>query len=203
MSKILVVDDDPHIRDVVSFALEQAGYQVQQASDGRAAVVAAQRNKLDLIVLDIMMPEMDGTEVCRQIRQNSSLPIVFLSARDDEIDRILGLELGGDDYMTKPFSPRELVARVKAVLRRSNGSGQDQDGPKIMEHGRLRLDLEEYRAFWDEQEVILTVTEFGIIRALLRRPGKVLTRDNLMDTAYDLQKIVSGRTIDSHVRRVR
>ncbi len=203
MSKILVVDDDSHIRDVVSFALEQAGYQVQQASDGRAAVIAAQRNKLDLIVLDIMMPEMDGTEVCRQIRQNSSIPIVFLSARDDEIDRILGLELGGDDYMTKPFSPRELVARVKAVLRRTQGGGQENDGPKTMEHGRLRLDLEEYRAFWEEQELVLTVTEFGIIRALLRRPGKVLTRDNLMDTAYDLQKIVSGRTIDSHVRRVR
>jgi two-component system, OmpR family, response regulator len=203
MSKILVVDDDSHIRDVVNFALEQAGYQVQQASDGRAAVIAAQRNKLDLIVLDIMMPEMDGTEVCRQIRKNSSIPIVFLSARDDEIDRILGLELGGDDYMTKPFSPRELVARVKAVLRRTQGGGQENDGLKTMEHGRLRLDLEEYRAFWEEQELVLTVTEFGIIRALLRRPGKVLTRDNLMDTAYDLQKIVSGRTIDSHIRRVR
>jgi len=203
MQKILVVDDDPHIREVVCFALQKAGYATLTAADGRAALTVAARERPALVVLDILMPEMDGTEVCRRLRSESAsttLPILFVSSKDDEIDRILGLELGGDDYVSKPFSPRELVARVKAILRRVSAP---PEAAAMLQHGRLRLDLERYRAEWDGREITLTLTEFGILRTLLERPGKVCTRDHLMNTAYELHKIVSDRTIDSHVRRVR
>jgi len=202
---ILIVDDDPHIREVVRFALRGAGYRTEEAGDGRSALTLCEDLQPDLIVLDIMMPELDGIEVCRSIRAGSAVPIVFLSSRDEEVDRILGLELGGDDYLTKPFSPRELVARVKAVLRR--GAASDNNGtpqrPATMERGILKLDLEGFRAFWGDREVALTVTEFGILRTLLRHPGKVFTRDALMSEAYLYDNIVTERTIDSHVRRVR
>jgi two-component system OmpR family response regulator len=206
MPEILIIDDDPHIRDVVCFALEQADYTVRQAANGRQGLELFHYKAPDLIILDIMMPEMEGTEVCREIRKTSAVPILFLSAKDDEIDRIVGLELGGDDYVAKPFSPRELVARVRAILRRAEANAigaQAQSNGNVLSHGRLMIDLDEFRAWWDGQEVVLTVTEFGIIRTLLQRPGKVFTRDNLMDQAYDLHRIVSDRTIDSHVRRVR
>lgn len=213
---ILIADDDPHIREVVRFALEQAGFSTVEASDGLEAVeTVAERTKtderLDLVVLDVMMPEMDGTEVCRKLRADFEVPIVFLSSRDDEIDRVLGLELGGDDYVTKPFSPRELVARVKAVLRRTGESTQSRDpqnlqndgGENVLEHGRLRLDLDRFKAFWGEAEVELTKTEFGVVRTMMGFPGKVYSRNELMDGAYDHGTVVSDRTIDSHVRRVR
>jgi two-component system, OmpR family, response regulator len=203
MQKILVVDDDPHIREVVCFALQKAGYATLTAGNGRDALAVCARERPALMVLDILMPEMDGTEVCRRLRSEpaqAQLPILFVSSKDDEIDRILGLELGGDDYVAKPFSPRELVARVRAILRRS---GAPASPATTLQHGRLRLDLDRYRAEWDGQDVVLTLTEFGILRTLLERPGKVCTRDHLMNTAYELHKIVSDRTIDSHVRRVR
>ncbi|GAC1634218.1 MAG: response regulator transcription factor [Nevskia sp.] len=205
MQKILVVDDDPHIREVICFALQKAGYATVTAADGRNALLVCAREKPALLVLDILMPEMDGTEVCRRLRAEPAherLPILFVSSKDDEIDRIVGLELGGDDYVAKPFSPRELVARVKAILRRSAMPAPGAK-PSLLQHGRLRLDLDRYQAAWDGREVILTLTEFGILRTLLERPGKVCTRDHLMNTAYELHRIVSDRTIDSHVRRVR
>ena len=202
MHKILVVDDDSHIREVICFALTRAGYTTIEAADGRQALDCFAVEHPDLVVLDIMMPELDGTEVCRILRRRSAVPIVFLSSKDDEIDRILGLELGGDDYLTKPFSPRELVARVRAVLRRTmEESGYREQ--RQLQHGRLVLDLDAFNAYWDGREIVLTVTEFGILRTLLNRPGKVFTRDALMNGAYELHKIVSDRTIDSHVRRVR
>lgn len=204
MPKILLVDDDPHIRDMVRFALAREGFAVVEAENGVEALQRAEDERPDLIVLDIMMPEMDGTEVCRRLRRDSRVPIVFVSSRDEEIDRILGLELGGDDYVGKPFSPRELVARVKAVLRRTEvASAPPPATPAELRHGRLRLDLDGFRAFWDETEVVLTVTEFSILRTLAERPGKAFTRDGLMDGAYALEHYVSDRTIDSHVRRVR
>ena len=204
---ILVVDDDPHLREVVGFALTQAGFQVEQASDGRAGLEQVRRSVPALIVLDIMMPELDGLGVCREVRRKHELPIVFLSSRDDEVDRILGLELGGDDYLTKPFSPRELVARVKAVLRRARPaptapSEPGPAAPRMQERGPLRMDAERWRAWWGEREVVLTVTEFHLLATLLRVPGKVFTRDELMTRVYD-DVVVSDRTIDSHVRRVR
>ena len=205
MSRILVVDDDPHIREVVQFALDREGFSMVEAKDGAEALERYEAEKPDLLVLDITMPELDGTEVCRRIRQNDKTPIIFLSSRDDEIDRVLGLELGGDDYITKPFSPRELVARVKAVLRRFDDHAEPRgdEGTATMQHGRLSLNLDDFTGQWDETQVVLTLTEFGILRTLMQRPGKVYSRDDLMSNAYELSRIVSDRTIDSHVRRVR
>ena len=204
MNRILVVDDDPHIREVVQFALDKEGFDTLEAGDGAQALERFAADRPDLIVLDITMPELDGTEVCRRIRQTSRTPIIFLSSRDDEIDRVLGLELGGDDYITKPFSPRELVARVKAVLRRLEDAKAPRDvGTAIMQHGRLSLNLDDFTGSWDDTQIVLTLTEFGIIRTLMQRPGKVYSRDDLMSSAYELSRIVSDRTIDSHVRRVR
>lgn len=198
---ILVVDDDPHIRKVVRFALEREGYNVVDAEDGEHGLAQVIAYDPDLMVLDVTMPKMNGTEVCRELRKNDNdVPIIFLSSRSDEIDRILGLELGGDDYVTKPFSPRELVARVKAYFRRfeNEASGDDEPDSGELRHGRVRIDLEGYRAFWGETEVQLTPTEFGILRRMVRRPTKVFSRADLMGDA-----IVSERTIDSHVRHIR
>jgi two-component system OmpR family response regulator len=202
MPKILVVDDDSHIRDVIRFALAREGHTVVEAENGTRGLTLASTERPDLIVLDIMMPEIDGTEVCRRLRANGDrTPIVFLSSRDDEIDRILGLELGGDDYVGKPFSPRELVSRVKAILRRATAPAAS--GPAEIRHGRLRLDLMGFGAFWDDQPIVLTVTEFGLLKTLTQHPGKVFNRDSLMDGAYADGRFVSDRTVDSHIRRVR
>ena len=204
MAKVLLIDDDPHIRDIVRFALAREGFAVVEAEDGAQGLALAAAEAPDLILLDIMMPELDGTEVCRRLRRDSRVPIIFLSSRDDEIDRVLGLELGGDDYVGKPFSPRELVARVKAVLRRMEPvAAPVSASPAELKHGRLRLDLEAFRAFWGDGEVVLTVTEFALLRTLAERPGKVFSRDGLMDGAYALDHYVSDRTVDSHIRRVR
>lgn len=215
---ILIVDDDPHIREVVRFALRKAGYAIVEASDGAEALARFHADAPDLIVLDILMPEMDGTDVCRRVRATSATPIIFLSSRDDEIDRIIGLELGGDDYLTKPFSPRELVARVRAVLRRTQALAQRaaspatsaetsgaevERGPRVLSHGALSLDLDRFEARWRETTVVLTVTEFGLLRTLMGYPGKVFNRDELIDGAYGFNHIVTDRTIDSHVRRLR
>ena len=209
---ILIADDDPHIRQVVRFAVEKAGYLVVEAKDGAEALSSISKNKPDLVILDVMMPEMDGTEVCRRLRADSDVPVVFLSSRDEEIDRIIGLELGGDDYVTKPFSPRELMARVKAVLRRVDGQVQageaitntvEKTEERLLNHGVLKLQLDEYRAFWGEDEVELTRREFELLRVLLGYPGKVFSRSELMTRAYGTGVIVSDRTIDSHIRRLR
>ena len=207
---ILIADDDPHIRQVVRFAVEKAGYVVLEAVDGADALTKAAASCPDLIVLDVMMPEMDGTEVCRRLRADSDVPVVFLSSRDEEIDRIIGLEMGGDDYVTKPFSPRELMARIKAVLRRVDGQVQsgtsddvEEERGQTLAHGRLSLNLDEYRAFWGDQEIELTRREFDLLRVLLGYPGKVFSRDELMNRAYGRGVVVSDRTIDSHIRRLR
>lgn len=207
---ILIADDDPNILQVTGFAMRKAGYDVRLANDGQKALEIFRKENPDLVVLDILMPEMDGTDVCAKIRTESKVPIIFLSSKDDEIDRIIGLELGGDDYVTKPFSPRELVARVKAVLRRSATLPGTTDlvyhsneNNQMIEHGHLKLDLDGYRAFWHGKEVILTATEFGLLRTIIAHPGKVYTRDELMARAYESDNIVSDRTIDSHVRNIR
>jgi len=206
MTKVLVVDDDPHIREVVSFALAREGFTAVEAEDGKRALSAFEQHGADLVVLDITLPEMDGTEVCRTLRQSSTVPIVFLTSRDDEIDRIVGLEIGGDDYVAKPFSPRELVARIRAILRRTELSeprDRDDSPPRALSHGRAEVEPESYKAFWSQREVVLTATEFGILRTLMERPGKVYSRDELMQRAYPGTRVVSSRTIDSHVRRLR
>jgi two-component system OmpR family response regulator len=205
MAKILIVDDDPAIRDVVRFALTRAGFEAVEAADGPAALDAFAAAAPDLVVLDVLLPGLDGIEVCRELRRRSSVPILFLSSKEDEVDRVVGLELGGDDYIGKPFSPRELVARVRALLRRATPARTPAPpAPQTLRrHGKLTLDLDFVRASWDGQEVQLTATEFGILRTLIGRPGKVYSRDDLMDGAYGVDKVVSDRTIDSHVRRLR
>lgn len=203
MSKtILIVDDDPHIREVIGFALGKAGFVTEQAADGKAALEAVAHHDPALIVLDIGMPEMDGLEVCRNLRKTSQVPILFLSARDDEIDRVVGLEIGGDDYVTKPFSPRELVARVQAILKRGTFVVVKEEAGGVTTQGCLSLNAQARTAAWNGAPVTLTATEFDLLCVLLRSPERVFTRDELMERAYrDLH--VSDRTIDSHIRHIR
>lgn len=205
MKQILIVDDDPHIREVLYFSLEQAGFEVITANEGQQALRAIEHaSTIDLIVMDINMPEMDGLECCREIRKTSDLPILFLSSRDDEIDRIIGLELGGDDYVTKPFSPRELVARVKAILKRSPLIPTPHAiSDKTISYGLLVLDTEQHSVRWDDKEVALTATEFTMLIQFLKQPKRVFSRDVIMESAYDFNIHVSDRTIDSHIRHIR
>ena len=208
MSKplILIADDDPHIRDVLRYALSRDGHAVIEAGDGAEALRLAAEKSPNLVILDVMMPEQDGLAVCRSLRSGSAtLPILFLSSRDDEIDRVLGLELGADDYVTKPFSPRELSARVKALLRRSEALRQPA-APAVeggLRHGKLAIDADRFSASWDGTAVPLSVTEFNLLKTMATRPGIVFTRDMLMDGAYADHRYVSDRTIDSHIRRLR
>jgi two-component system OmpR family response regulator len=200
--RILVADDDPHIREVICFALEKAGMQVHPASDGAAALKQFERVQPSLIVLDVGMPQMDGLEVCRQIRRTSDVPILFLSARDEEIDRILGLEMGGDDYVTKPFSPRELVARVNAILKRGR-KGETEKPSEQLTRGMLTLDPGMHTASYSGRALQLTAIEFAVLKALMSANGRVLSRDQIMSTAYPDNIHVSDRTVDSHVRNLR
>jgi len=201
--KILIVDDDPHIRQVLAFALGKAGMQTSEASDGEDALAAVAAQRPDLVVLDINMPRMDGLDVCRKLRASDDLPILFLSSRDDEIDRVLGLELGGDDYVVKPFSPREVVARVSAILKRGAPRREAADAPKPVSHERLRLDPVSWEARWDEAPVPVTVTEFQLLMMLAAAPGRVFTRDAIIDRLHGPGFAVTDRTIDSHIRNLR
>jgi two-component system OmpR family response regulator len=201
---ILVADDDPHIRQLLVFALGKAGLDTIEAEDGEAALAQAEAQQPDLVVLDINMPRLDGLEVCRRLRSTGDLPILFLSSRDDEIDRVLGIELGADDYVVKPFSPREVVARVMAILRRThaNPPAAERVGPDI-HHGRLSVDVEAWQARWDTAQVPLTVTEFSILRTLAAMPGKVFSRDAIIDRLHGPGFAITDRTVDSHVRNLR
>ncbi len=201
MQTVLVVDDDPHIREVVCFALEQAGYLTQVATNGTEALDQHRRHRPDLVVLDILMPELDGLSVCKELRKISSVPIVLLSSRDEEVDRILGLDMGADDYVGKPFSPRELVARVRANLRRQNGD--DSSTEHCIEIDGYTINHDRFEVTWQDRPVTLTQTEFHLLSTLASHPNKVFSRDALMQGAYDVRKIVSHRTIDSHIRRLR
>jgi two-component system OmpR family response regulator len=202
--RILIVDDDLHIREVIRVALKKAGMSVTEARDGKEALTRFAGDKPDLIILDIGMPEFDGLDVCREIRKSSDVPILFLSARDDEIDRILGLEIGGDDYVTKPFSPRELVARVNVILRRMISRGMDAKTRSMsLAQGGLSIDPEQHVAAFAGSPLRLTAIEFDILRTLLTRPTAVFSRDQIMTAAYQLNIQVSDRTIDSHIRNIR
>lgn len=207
MSKhILVVDDEARIREVLHYALQKEGFTVTCVETGPAAIEAVDRGGVDLMVLDVMLPEMDGLEVCRRLRmqsrKQSRLPILFLSARGEEVDRIVGLELGGDDYLTKPFSPRELVARVRAVFRRIEEPAPEAKS-STMEHKGIQLDTERHEVRYAGKPISLTPTEFGVLGALLERPGVVLSRAQLMQRAYRYDNLITERTIDTHVRRIR
>ncbi len=199
--RILVADDDPHIREIICFALEKAGMQPVAARDGAEALLRFDDRVPDLIVLDVGMPEMDGLEVCRRIRKTSEVPVLFLSARDEEIDRVIGLEIGGDDYVTKPFSPRELVARVNAILKRVQPQATPAAGH--LARGDLRLDPAGHMVVLGATPIALTALEFAILQLLLVRPGQVFSRAQILDAVYGGTIHVADRTIDSHVRNIR
>jgi two-component system OmpR family response regulator len=203
MQQILVVDDEPHIRDVICFALDRAGMRPLIARTGQEAITIFRRERIDLAVLDIGLPDIDGLEVCREIRKTSVLPILFLSARDEEIDRILGLEIGGDDYVTKPFSPRELIARIRAILKRSGAGHHAPERNSILTVGEVLLDRAGRSVSIGGKPVVVTAMEFSILDALLTRPTMVFTREQLMQAAYGPGMHVSDRTIDSHIRNIR
>jgi two-component system, OmpR family, response regulator len=198
---ILVADDDPHIRDVIRFSLEKVGMRVDLAEDGARALQIAEGGRPDLIILDIGMPELDGLEVCRRLRRTSDVPILFLSARDEEIDRVLGLELGGDDYVTKPFSPRELVARVNAILKRAQAPAAVPT--PVLRRGSLTLDAGAHLVVLGDTELGLTALEFAILHALLVRPRMVFSREQILEATRNGAVHVADRTIDSHVRNIR
>ena len=201
---ILVVDDDPQIRDVLGVALDRAGFRTVMARDGAEGLSMARAETPSLAVLDIGLPEMDGLELCKAIRRESDLPILFLTARDDEVDRILGLELGGDDYVTKPFSPRELVARVRAILKRTGATAEpDPEEPKTLRIGVLSLVPESHVCKVNDKGVTLTSTELSILEKLMTRPTQVFSRPALVDAIWGPGMVVSDRTLDSQLRNLR
>jgi len=197
---ILVADDDARIRDVLRIALGQAGFEVNEVADGKEALRAAQRTQPDLIVLDIGMPEMDGLEVCRELRKTSQVPILFLTAQGDEIDRVVGLEMGADDYVSKPFSPREVIARIRAILKRS---GVEAEESTVLQRGVLRIDPERHLCEVGDRPVTLTSREMELVIQLMKRPNHVVARPQLVDAIYGTNIHVSDRTMDSHLRNVR
>jgi len=207
MANIILVDDDRNILTSVSILLESEGYEVSSYTDGATALNALTSTPPDLAVLDIKMPRMDGMEVLRRLRQKSDLPVIFLTSKDEEIDEVLGLRMGADDYIRKPFSQRLLVERIRAVLRRREAMAQSNEdraeSDKVIRRGKLEMDPMRHASIWDGQPVTLTVTEFLILHALATRPGFVKNRDQLMDAAYDDQGYVDDRTIDSHIKRIR
>jgi two-component system, OmpR family, response regulator ChvI len=203
---IALVDDDRNILTSVSIALQAEGFTVRLYSDGAAALKALTDNPPDLAVLDIKMPRMDGMELLRRLREKSPLPVIFLTSKDDEIDQALGLAMGADDYIAKPFSQRLLIERIRAVLRRAASRSQPETEAQVAEkivRGRLSMDPARHRVTWSGTEVQLTVTEFMILETLAQRPGFVKSRDQLMDAAYQDDVYVDDRTIDSHIKRLR
>ncbi|HEU5326989.1 MAG TPA: response regulator transcription factor [Thermomicrobiales bacterium] len=203
MTKILVVDDEEHIRQLVTMYLTKEGFQVETAADGRAALQRIHAVKPDLVVLDLMLPETDGWSVCKELRRSpltESLPIIMLTARDDLIDRVLGLELGADDYLTKPFNPRELVARVRAVLRRTTRAAT---GGKALQAGDIQVDLERREARAGGQLLQLRAKEFDLLAAFVERPGTVFTRDALLNRVWGYEHEIDTRTVDVHVSALR
>ncbi|MFN3259096.1 MAG: response regulator transcription factor [Pikeienuella sp.] len=206
MPVIALVDDDRNILTSVQMALENEGYEVRTYTDGASALAAMTQSAPDMAVLDIKMPRMDGMELLRRLRQNSDLPVIFLTSKDEEIDEVLGLRMGADDYVRKPFSQRLLIERIRAVLRRreaQDDGAERAEADKVLIRGRLVMDPLRHACSWGGKPVVLTVTEFLILQALAQRPGFVKSRDQLMDAAYDDQVYVDDRTIDSHIKRVR
>ncbi|SMO87197.1 response regulator transcription factor [Ruegeria faecimaris] len=208
MSKIALVDDDRNILTSVSMTLEAEGFEVETYNDGQAALDAFNKKLPDMAVLDIKMPRMDGMDLLQRLRQKTQMPVIFLTSKDDEIDEVLGLRMGADDYVKKPFSQRLLVERIRALLRRQEATSGDPvaantGDAKVMERGELRMDPLRHAVSWKGSDVSLTVTEFLLLQALAQRPGFVKSRDQLMDVAYDDQVYVDDRTIDSHIKRLR
>jgi len=196
---IVVVDDEPNIADLVDLYLAREGYRVMKAATGEAGLAAVRNHSPRLVVLDVGLPDIDGLEVCKRLRQTSQVPVIFLTARDGEVDRVLGLELGGDDYVTKPFSPAELVARVKAVLRRTDGAG----GAEVVQAGAVTVDVGRREVLVREQPVEVTTKEFDLLRFLAERPGLALSRQQILDGVWGPDWYGDARTVDVHIAQVR
>ena len=201
MTKILIVEDEASLSEPLAYLLEREGYETAIADDGPAALVEFDRAGADLVLLDLMLPGLSGTEVCRQIRQTSSVPIIMLTAKDSEVDIVVGLELGADDYVTKPYSARELLARIRAVLRRHTDVGDDDTG--IVEAGTVRMDVERHSVSVRGAEVAMPLKEFELLELLMRNAGRVLTRGQLIDRVWGADYFGDTKTLDVHIKRIR
>ena len=203
MAKILVVDDEPVIVKGIKFNLEREGHQVETGYDGEQAVELAREGSFDLIILDLMMPKIDGLQACARIREFSDVPVIMLTARSEDTDKIIGFEYGADDYVTKPFNIMELKARIRALLRRAGAAARTGGGENKLTAGHIRLDSVERTAWKGEQSVELTAKEFDLMELLLRNPGRVYSRENLLNVVWGYEYIGDYRTVDVHVRRLR
>ena len=201
MTRILLVEDETALSEPLAFLLEREGYDVTIAADGPAALAEFDRVGSDLILLDLMLPGLSGTEVCREIRQRSSVPIIMLTAKDSEVDIVVGLELGADDYVTKPYSTRELLARIRAVLRRQVETGQDEDN--VLEAGTVRMDVERHTVAVDGVDTPMPLKEYELLEFLLRNAGRVLTRGQLIDRVWGSDYFGDTKTLDVHIKRIR
>jgi two-component system response regulator RegX3 len=200
VTRVLVVEDEESYSDALSYMLRKEGYEVAVAATGTAALEEFERAGADIVLLDLMLPELPGTEVCRRIRQTSNVPVIMVSAKDDEVDKVVGLELGADDYVTKPYAPRELVARIRAVLRR----GSDVDlAPQTLEAGPVRMDVERHVVTVRGTETPMPLKEFELLEMLLRNSGRVLTRSQLIDRVWGSDYVGDTKTLDVHVKRLR
>jgi len=203
MIKILVVEDEKSFSEPLAYLLGREGYEVEVAADGNEALLKFEKLGADLVLLDLMLPGLNGTEVCRQIRQTSNVPIIMLTAKDDEVDKVVGLELGADDYVTKPYSSRELVARVKAVLRRGTESVGNSGDARILEVGQLKLDIDRHSITFNQENISLPLKEFELLEFLMRNAGRVLTRDQLIDRIWGSDYVGDTKTFDVHIKRLR
>ncbi|AOZ73289.1 DNA-binding response regulator [Boudabousia tangfeifanii] len=202
MTTILVVDDEETFRDTLSFSLRQDGFKVFTACDGNKALEVFARQKIDLVLLDLMMPGMSGTEVCKQLRQESNVPIIMVTAKDEVVDKVVGLELGADDYLPKPYSYRELLARIRAVLRRGQ-SAETAEDDSIIQVGQIRMDVARHQVTSNGEEITLALREFELLEYLLRHPGRVLTRAQLLDRVWGSVYLGDSKTLDVHIKRLR
>ena len=205
MVKICLIDDDQNILASLSLALKSEKFEVETYSDGIAGLEALKDNNFDIAILDIKMPRLDGLEVLQKLRNSSDIPVIFLTSKDDEIDQLLGLKMGADDYITKPFSQKLLIERVKVILKRTSSSSKKNEvnSDSLIERGNLLLNMDRHECHWKEERIKLTVTEFLLLESLVNRPGYVKNRDQLMSAAYSDDLYVDDRTIDSHIKRIR
>ena len=205
MVKICLIDDDQNILASLSLALKSEKFEVETYSDGIAGLEALKDNNFDIAILDIKMPRLDGLEVLQKLRNSSDIPVIFLTSKDDEIDQLLGLKMGADDYITKPFSQKLLIERVKVILKRTSSSSKENEvnSDSLIKRGNLLLNMDRHECHWKEERIKLTVTEFLLLESLVNRPGYVKNRDQLMSAAYSDDLYVDDRTIDSHIKRIR
>ena len=203
MPQILVVDDEPVFRDTLAFNLRRDGFDVTTAADGLSAVEAFQKTEPDLILLDLMLPGISGIEVCKRVREVSSVPIIMVTAKDDEIDKVVGLEVGADDYLTKPYSYRELLARIRAVLRRAKADVPAPETSEVLRAGRILMDTEVHEVRVDGKKVKMPLREFELLELFLQNPDRVLTRNQILDRIWGLNYIGDTKTLDVHVKRIR